>query len=131
MGTRRKELMLWVWLWAILLIMTSGVKEPFTWPYLLCAVLLPTLICLAITTTHSLSRPTNEKERQTEPLFIRLVLKPNEKKKWLVLLVFLALLTPTIFTYYFSTPEMARYSFTALLAFVGVFLFEAVQLLIK
>lgn len=124
MSTRIKELVLGLLLWSIWLIITSGID-----PTIFFVGLISVLSCLAIITSISLFSPLNQHARQKESPLIKLVLKPNDKKKWLIFFIVLALLVPSIiFNYLLPKPEVFRYFVTALFAFSGVFILELLEL---
>ena len=128
MSTRRKELIVGVLIWIIGLIWTNP-NSAFTWPYMFLGLFAGLLGVLAVTIFASLYYPLNEKALQRDPPLIRLMLKPKNKTKWLVFLVFLALLIPTIlFNSLLHNTTVFRYFLTALMGFLSVLFLECLRL---
>jgi hypothetical protein len=129
-GTRKKELLIWLLAWSMGLIMTTDTSSNsamLVWGLISLVPL--TLIGVIIA---SLFSPVHAKEREKEPLLIDVVRRPNDKTKWVVFLFSLFLLIPVIvFKYVDYKPELNRFFITAFNAFIVIFVVELVQLLNK
>lgn len=128
MSTRKKELFAGILIWIMGLIWTNP-KSAFTWPYMFLGLLAGLLGILAMVSVLQIYYPSNEKTLQKDPPLLKLLLKPKDKTKWLVFLVFLALLIPTIlFKSLLHNPTVFRYFLTALMGFLSVLLLECLKL---
>lgn len=122
MTTRKKEMLLGLLLWGILLVLTSDISPSVFW-----AICISLQAILTISTCISLANLSNEKGRS--PLFVHLLLKPYKNKPMALFFAFLAFIVIDIIGICaFPKGEAFRYLSTAFLGFSGVAFWEILEI---